>query len=1228
MQIIVLGMHRSGTSAVTRLINLMGAYFGPEGCSTGQNAENPKGFWERRDVRKLNDALLASLGCDWHRIHDFDPERVPSEAAETFDLAAGRIVFDLDLQRPWVIKEPRLCLLLPHWKRHLECPVAVLVQRGPFQVARSLEVRNGFPRIVGIALWERYLRAALAASEQLPRTIVRIDELMADPVAAVRALHEQFGRMGVTGLRIPDDREVLSFLEPALYHHRQEEQLEESYLTGSQHALALALRSGQLPLLSELPPVSPATAEVLALFEQEQQRKREHEREEARATRAEQGQLALEARLTQTSARALLEQQRLTREHETALQRVSEHAAAQRHLEQLERHFQQVEREAVRLLEWGGCLREDIDWLLHSNSWRTGDRLVRALQAVSGRRSEAAQPARLQQSSRQLEKQLAEAHRRCDGTRVLLAKLRAAGARCASEQAEAPRRTALDPLRRAIQGVEFILGQLDAEIGKSLRDLEGLLASRRWRLGSRVGSLAKAVLRRPAPRAGWAPEDVRRVAGLRALWASQRASESGQARRSTPEREASAADISAPVTILLTIYNAYDEVRLCLAKLLEHTSQVPRILLLDDASPDTRMRPLLESYARADPRVELHRSETNLGYTRNVNRGCRLAQGDVVLLNSDTQVSSGWLRKLRLAAISQPKVATVTAVSNAAGAFSVPERGVVNALPEGVSIEQVAGWVERLSEHARPAAPTGNGFCMYVTRAALNAVGEFDEQAFPRGYGEENDFCMRASAQGFVHLVEDSCFVYHSRSASFGAEKEALIEASRSKLRELHPEYKPRVEAWLQADVLGPLRQRLALAFEGGESGARPEPPRATILYLCHDGQGGTRFTSEDLMREVAKGARCLMVRAGLESWTLLEWLDGGLKTLAEFEFSSAWQVQDPLGSEREGTLLEICARYRPDLVHVRHLIGSSPEILPLLKRLEVPTVFSFHDFYTVCPTIQLIDDRGTYCAGTCTAGSGECPTARNWFRKVPPLKHAYVLTWQARVGAALECCDRWVTTSAAARSVIVDKYPALDCERFRVIEHGRDLRAYTLPSQPERANNRVAVVGALGRSKGIRLLERLLEINAERGHPFEFHFLGSKQRDFEPEKYGAIYHGAYKRSELPRRLQALQASFGLIASIWPETYCHALTESWAAGLTVFASDIGTLRDRVRACGGGWLFDPTDPLACFEKMLAVLEDPEEFARRFAEMTRIRFRTVGEMASSYLESYAELHADAR
>ena len=131
-------------------------------------------------------------------------------------------------------------------------------------------------------------------------------------------------------------------------------------------------------------------------------------------------------------------------------------------------------------------------------------------------------------------------------------------------------------------------------------------------------------------------------------------------------------------------------------------------------------------------------------------------------------MTTGWLKRLAEAAGSRPRVATVTPLSNNATLCSVPVPFADNPLPGGYEDEDMARLIAAVSLRVRPEAPTGVGFCMYVTRTALEAVGGFDTARFGRGYGEENDFCQRALAKGFVNLIADDAYVWHEGGASFG----------------------------------------------------------------------------------------------------------------------------------------------------------------------------------------------------------------------------------------------------------------------------------------------------------------------------------------------------------------------------------------------------------------------------------------------------------------------------
>lgn len=245
MQLIVLGMHRSGTSMAARLLNMMGAYFAPEGQSLGFNADNPKGYWERRDVLRFNQQLMQLRGCSWFDLRGWDWQ-TPFEAPPPIRRQMRGLVLEMDAHRPWLLKDPRLCLTLPAWRPLLEVPVAVLISRDPLEVALSLNQRNQYPLAFGLALWESHIASALNAARSLPLVHVAHEALLADPVQAVQQLHADLLAHEVQGLRLPSLREILAFVEPKLYRARQSSLPPDQTLSAYQQALYRMLRGEEM----------------------------------------------------------------------------------------------------------------------------------------------------------------------------------------------------------------------------------------------------------------------------------------------------------------------------------------------------------------------------------------------------------------------------------------------------------------------------------------------------------------------------------------------------------------------------------------------------------------------------------------------------------------------------------------------------------------------------------------------------------------------------------------------------------------------------------------------------------------------------------------------------------------------------------------------------------------------------------------------------------------------
>jgi hypothetical protein len=226
----------------------------------------------------------------------------------------------------------------------------------------------------------------------------------------------------------------------------------------------------------------------------------------------------------------------------------------------------------------------------------------------------------------------------------------------------------------------------------------------------------------------------------------------------------------------------------------------------------------------------LLRNERNLGFTATANRGMvEAGRADVVLLNADTEVGPNWLTGLRRAAACADDVATVTAVSDNAGAFSVPELEQENAPPAAWTFEQTSRALWQYAGSEYPELPTGNGFCMYIRRAVIDAIGMLDEAAFPQGYGEENDFCQRASARGMRHLIAGNVYVRHARSSSFGHERRAALgKIGMAVLRARWPNYEADVAASLYSFERRVLDWRVRRLF----SMADARKPRMRVLTV------------------------------------------------------------------------------------------------------------------------------------------------------------------------------------------------------------------------------------------------------------------------------------------------------------------------------------------------------------------------------------------------------------
>jgi len=671
------------------------------------------------------------------------------------------------------------------------------------------------------------------------------------------------------------------------------------------------------------------------------------------------------------------------------------------------------------------------------------------------------------------------------------------------------------------------------------------------------------------------------------------------------------------VSVIVPIYNAVDDVKVCIERLKKYTNKDVDIILINDASPDKAIKLLLEDAAK-ESNFRVYHNDKNLGFTKTVNRGIELAgTNDVILLNSDARVTPRWIQGFKRALATDHKIATVTAMSDRAGAFSAPNIGNDNDLPAGIKEEEYAVAFRRRAVGYYPTVPTGNGFCMYIRRSCINEIGGLDAEAFPRGYGEENDFCMRARAAGWRNVIDDRTYVFHDRSKSFGGEKDELIKAGRAVVDTRYPDYGKAIQIFSQSPLISMARFKARKAVDDSYEIIKPR-----ALYVISTVTGGTPQTNRDLMFALHKTLEPWLFRCDSKKMTLYKVLPEGDVVVAQHVLK---EPVDPLthqSAEYDRVIFSWLSRYDFELVHVRHLAWHSLSLLRLAKKAGAKVINSFHDFYALCPTVKLIDGDGIFCGSKCTSGINSCKAELWPDGSIPDLKHAWVTTWREKFSAALNYCDAFVTTSQSARQTVKNGLNLDESIPFEVIEHGRDFskfKSINLENTPD-GKIKVLVPGNLDDAKGLNVIRQLLVHDVNK--TLEFHLLG--KCDVEINDARVIKYGAYKREEFINHVEKIQPHLGVVFSIWDETWCHTLTELWASGLPAVVFEYPTVSARVKSSDAGWVAN-ADTNHLYKLLTTICSDTSEYKAKLSNVKKWQegfglFNNIRFMAAQYLNLY--------
>lgn len=631
-----------------------------------------------------------------------------------------------------------------------------------------------------------------------------------------------------------------------------------------------------------------------------------------------------------------------------------------------------------------------------------------------------------------------------------------------------------------------------------------------------------------------------------------------------------------PATVVVPVYNGLNHLEQLCPTLFAHSMEGTRFIFVDDASPDPQVYTFLQKHVASRPDCLLLRNETNLGFVKTVNIAARhVSTPCFVLLNTDVVVPKGWLERLTTPLAQDPHIASVTPFSNSAVYFSYPIEGQDNAIPKGTTPEELDNAFARLSPviGERCTVHSGVGFCMAVSKACWDTIGPLDDVAFDRGYGEECDWCMRATSRGWRNVLVPNLFVYHAHGGSFASEEKQRLMAEHGKILQTRwPEQMATVRTHEEQDPWECYRAAASLLLANAA-----DVGKKTVLLVdvALNSGGACAYREKTIKGMQSEGHRVLLLQFSLEgNWMLTPRY---LNSQSVIHLESLVQLQNLF------TILRIDEIFVNNLAYCQDT-EQILEILIALKKQQSPDLtYLFHDFFSVCPSFFLLDPSCRYCAGGTPEACAACCTGGNLNFVI---RRMDIGKWRATWKDFFTLCDHFRFFSQSTLDIASTIHDVRG--RAEIIEH--ELLApfsttYTIP-----AKDAPLVIGFLGpfvEQKGSTFIRDMGKLLKEKDPSALIRIFGVNYEGVY-EQGNLRFEGTYQREDIPTMLTEKGVKIVVLPSPSPETFSYIAQECMTLNVPLVCFDIGAPAERIRKYG--YKYGAIAPEFSAESLLTTVEN--------------------------------------
>lgn len=629
--------------------------------------------------------------------------------------------------------------------------------------------------------------------------------------------------------------------------------------------------------------------------------------------------------------------------------------------------------------------------------------------------------------------------------------------------------------------------------------------------------------------------------------------------------------VEQPIDIIIPVYNGREFLDALFASILKNTFVPYRLLIANDNSTDQGISIYLANLKKNNPNIDITIIENsdNLGFVKTVNKLAKLTKSNFVILNTDVEVPPHWLERLMYPILEKDKIASTTPFTNAGTICSFPNFLEDNPIFESMDVADLDSFFQYVDfEKNYLELPTGIGFCMGINKIVYDKIGMFDE-IFGKGYGEENDWCMRSIKLGYKNIIVPNLFVYHKHGGSFsGEEKKRLIDDNLRLLQSKHPNYFQLVEEFINNDYLMLLRKILTIKILSGMH--KPK------LIIDHSIGGGANEYTKTLL---SKEEIAIVVSYNMELGNYIiafcrQNTDGIYCTVENIK-----KVEQVIGCF---CVKEIVINNLVSHAKVLNLLDFLLEIKR--KKSDIDFTFLVHDFFCICPMYNLLSYEIKYCNvpsdfNYCDNCMQINPLIKG---QVPFVQHDYpnltIALWRDKFGKILEHASKIVCFSHNSKQIVQACYQGLSKDKFEVSPHVVGwVRPVAIKKTSEKIN--IAIIGNLTIHKGAHVVALLANFIEYHELNMKIHIFGDILEPYESFDFikTVVKYGKYEKTDLPRLMEDNEIDIVFIPSIWPETFSYTSEEAMKMQLPIAVFDLGAPAERVKLYERGIILQSKDP---------------------------------------------------